>query len=463
MKQRYIDLIHQTFDFPVEGFDVKNGNLFFNGVDLMDTVDAFDTPMRLCYLPKIASQIDKARQLFDDAMQRHGYDGEYRYCYCTKSSHFAFVLEQVLKKNAHIETSSAYDIDLIRNVHQKGWLDKRTHLVCNGFKPERYARKISELHDDGFENLFAVIDETGEVEKYNFQSDRPLKVGIRMASEEEPNFEFYTSRLGVRYSKIIDLYQEKIQDNPRFELKMLHFFINTGIKDSTYYWSELQRAVNKYTELKTIAPELTAINIGGGMPIRNSIYDDFDMPYMIEEIVKIIQQSCKEAKVETPDIYTEFGKYTVGESGALIFEVQGEKEQNDRERWYMIDGSFMTTMPDIWGIGEKFIMLPLNKWNNEYQRVNLGGLSCDQLDYYNSEMHIGEVWLPKLDDGEPLRVGFFHTGAYQESLSGYGGTKHCLIPSPKYVLLDWDENGNLDKRLFSDEQSSGQMLRTLGY
>ena len=45
-----------------------------------------------------------------------------------------------------------------------------------------------------------------------------------------------------------------------------------------------------------------------------------------------------------PNIYTEFGSYTVGESMAHIYSVIGQKMQNDREIWYMIDSSFITTL-----------------------------------------------------------------------------------------------------------------------
>ncbi len=67
--------------------------------------------------------------------------------------------------------------------------------------------------------------------------------------------------------------------------------------------------------------------------------------------------------------------------------------QNDREIWYMIDSSFITTLPDTWGIGEKFLLLPINKWGEEYQRVVLGGITCDSHDYYDSEEHVNEVFL----------------------------------------------------------------------
>ena len=62
-----------------------------------------------------------------------------------------------------------------------------------------------------------------------------------------------------------------------------------------------------------------------------------------------------------------------------------------------------------------------------------------------------------------MMIGFFNTGAYQESLSGYGGTKHCLLPAPKHVVVDRDDEGQVTSKLFADEQSAATMLNTLGY
>lgn len=131
----------------------------------------------------------------------------------------------------------------------------------------------------------------------------------------------------------------------------------------------------------------------------------------------------------------------------------------------MIDGSLMTCLPDAWGIGERFVLLPINKWDNEYRRVNIGGLTCDNSDYYNSEIHESQVYLPttKASDEEPLYLGFFHTGAYQDNISGYGGIKHCLIPAPKHILIDRDQEGNLVSTLYREEQSPESMLDLLGY
>ena len=193
---------------------------------------------------------------------------------------------------------------------------------------------------------------------------------------------------------------------------------------------------------------------------------EYDYEYVVDEIVRNIKEACVQARVSEPDIYTEFGKYTVGESGAVIFKVIEQKQQNDTELWYIIDNSLMNTIPDAWSINEKFILLPINKWEHDYKRIHIGGISCDNSDYYNSEQLNQQILLPAFDDKydeDPLYIGFFHTGAYQEAISGYGGIKHCLIPSPRQIVIDKDEHGNLKDYLFRDEQSVGDMLSILGY
>ena len=96
---RYIDLIQQTFDFPTKEFTVENNQLYFNGVNLMEIIETYGTPLKLTYLPKISENIQQAKTYFGKAMQSHNYQGKYTYCYCTKSSHFSFVLDEALKND----------------------------------------------------------------------------------------------------------------------------------------------------------------------------------------------------------------------------------------------------------------------------------------------------------------------------------------------------------------------------
>jgi arginine decarboxylase len=463
MKNRYVDLIEQTFEFPQEGFEVVDNSLHFNGVPLMDIIEQYGTPLKITYLPKISSQIQKATRLFNVAMAKAGYKGNYMYCYCTKSSHFEFVLNEALKNDIHLETSSAFDIPIIRELAENNKIAKDRFILCNGFKRENYTDGIIDLMNDGFTNVIPILDNKEELNYYRDNYTGKVKIGIRIAAEEEPNAEFYTSRLGIRYNEIIEFFKTHIKDNPNVELKLLHFFINTGVKDTAYYWSELQKNINLYCELKKICPELEMLDIGGGFPIRTKLDFNYDYQYMADEIIRQIKMACDQREVEEPTIVTEFGSFTVGESGGILFSVVGQKQQNDNEVWSMIDSSFITTLPDTWGIKQKFILLAINNWDDEYQRVNLGGITCDSDDYYIMESIRSRVFLPKAAKDETQYLGFFHTGAYQESLGGYGGIQHCLIPAPKHVLIDRDEDGEYTTRLFAKEQSAKNMMKILGY
>jgi len=460
----YRELIEQTFEFPQKEFKVRDHELLFNDVPLMDIIKQYGTPLKLTYLPRISENIRSVQATFNNALQKFKYSGNYTYCYCTKSSHFSFVMEEALKnENVHMETSSAFDIPIVRSLYEKGKLTKDTYILCNGFKMPLYTQYISELLNDGFKNCIPILDEMGEFEEYEKNVKTPYSVGIRVAADEEPKFEFYTSRLGIRYSDIIPFYRENIENSERATLKMLHFFINTGIKDTAYYWSELSRFVFKYCEMKKICPSLDSIDIGGGFPIKTSLTFQFDYKYMIEQIVENIKWICDKNNVPVPNIFTEFGSYTVGESGAVLYQVVDQKLQNDKELWYMIDGSFITHLPDAWGLNQKYILMAINKWDDPYHKVNMGGLTCDSMDYYNSEAHTGEVFLPMINDEEQLFIGFFHTGAYQESLGGYGGIQHCLVPAPKHVLIDRNEDGEYSTKLFAPQQTQESMLKILGY
>jgi arginine decarboxylase len=468
MKNTYFDLIDQSYYFPQDGFDLKDGYLSFHGISLKYLINKYGTPFKLLYLPRIGEQIKRARNLFNRSIKKHSYAGKYHYCYCTKCCHFAHVIKTALKEGVHLETSSSFDIDLILKLFEEGEVKKSTIIVHNGYKTDQYLEKIVKLNQLGFKNSILVLDSKTEilrVKDYSLRLEKPLKIGIRMAIDEEPQSSYYTSRLGIRPSDILDLYTDHIKGDNNLTLKMFHFFVDSGINDNLYYWGEFKKALKLFTELKKECPELKSINLGGGFPIRNNLGFEYDYEYIINEIVSSIKSVCLESKIEEPDIFTEFGKYTVGESGAIIFSVLEQKQQNDQEIWYMIDNSLMNTIPDAWSILEKFILLPVNKWYNEYSRVHIGGISCDHSDYYNSEDFNQQLVLPayEKDDNEPLYIGFFHTGAYQDSISGYGGIKHCLIPSPKLIIIDRDEKGNFVDKVYRNEQTVDEMLSILGY
>ena len=462
MENNYHNLIDQTFDFPQEGFEVVNDQLQFHGIDLMSVIEQYGTPLKLTYLPKISEQIQRAKTYFSNAFQKHDYKANYYYCYCTKSSHFSYVLKEALKNDIHLETSSAFDIHLVRKLYEDGQITKNTFLVHNGYKRELYVDLVSELINDGFNSLL-VLDNLKELDRFRDKVKTPCNVGLRIATGEEPQSNYYTARLGIRHRVIKDYYLNHLKQEENFKLKMLHFFIDSGIEDSLYYWNELQKCLTVYSDLKKECPTLDSLNIGGGFKIKHSLVEEYDYQFLADEIVAQVKEHCNEQGVPVPNIFTEFGSYTVAESGATIYSIVDQKRQNDVELWNMIDSSFITTLPDSWALNQKFILLAINKWDQPVERVNLGGLTCDSQDYYNAEAHINHIYLPKYKEDEPSYIGFFNTGAYQNALGGYGGIQHCLIPSPRQILISKNTVGEMESEVFAEEQNHLGMMKILGY
>ncbi len=440
---------------PWKGFSLQGDNLLFHGIPLAETAGKYDTPFRLTWLPKIGKQVNYGKNIFQRVMEQAGYSGRYHYCYCTKCNHYSHVLREVLAHGAGLETSSPADIDLVLRLHKENLFGQDHPLVHNGYKGKEYLEKIWKLHRAGFTRSITVLDSGSELERLEATAPvGPVPLGIRMSASEG-------SRFGIPPGEILPLYRERIRHNSRFRLQMLHFFVDSGISDTAGYWKIFDRALGLYVALRKEAPDLNALNIGGGFPIPWRLGETFDYEDMADKIVQRIKKACQRENVPEPDLYTEFGRFTVGESGAVILKVVDVKPQ-DGETWYIIDSSLVNTVPDAWILKQPFILLPLNHWDRPVQPVRLGGISCDHTDFYEPG---GSLLLPvtEPDDADPLYIGFFHTGAYQDAISGYGGAKHCLVPPLPQVLAEPGPGGKPVFHLFDNLPDTEGTLDLLGY
>lgn len=185
MKNKYINLIEQAFELNQEEFTITDGDLNWFGIPLMDVIKQYGTPLRICYLPKIGENIQRARRMFNVAMAKVDYNADYHYCYCTKSSHFSFVMEEVLKNNVNIEISSAFDINILESLYESGNLKPDTYILCNGFKRPQYVENIQNLINKGFTNVIPILDNKFELDL--FQPDNNMQFNYR-----------YTHRSGRR-------------------------------------------------------------------------------------------------------------------------------------------------------------------------------------------------------------------------------------------------------------------------
>ncbi len=72
------------------------------------------------------------------------------------------MIDKVLDKGVNLETSSAYDLEMIELLIERGRITKEATILCNGFKDERYIKGIGKLANRGF-NVVPIIDNMAEI------------------------------------------------------------------------------------------------------------------------------------------------------------------------------------------------------------------------------------------------------------------------------------------------------------
>jgi arginine decarboxylase len=267
------------------------------------------------------------------------------------------------------------------------------------------------------------------------------------------------SRFGMHLEDLMEA-AERIAQAPNLRLRLYHAMVGSQIVPPDEFVARLKPPMGIYTRLRKRYDTLRLFDFGGGVPVPMTLNFRFDYLAFAQGLLAALRAACGKAGVPVPDVIAECGRYTVAEHGAHLFEVLTVKENGSALPWYIVDGSIMTSFPDIWALGEHFTVLPLNHLDKPFQRVQIGGITCDSDDVYPPETSPSPLYLPV--EVDKLHIGFFGIGAYQEMLGGVGGSKHCVIPEADELIIDRDGRGEYQFQRI-EGQGPREVLRNLGY
>lgn len=137
------------------------------------------------------------------------------------------------------------------------------------------------------------------------------------------------------------------------------------------------------------------------------------------------------------------------------------KRLQDRiQERYLVNFSVFQSLPDWWGLGQHFPIMPLTKLDtNPTNPASIWDITCD------SDGEIGfkpksPFYLHDIDiEEEEYFLGFFLTGAYQEVL----GMKHNLFTHPTEAIVKFDKNGDFYIESLIEAQNLMDVLDDLDY
>ncbi|MBK8985021.1 MAG: arginine decarboxylase [Chloroflexi bacterium] len=443
--------------------DLDLAQLFLGGGSRLGLGRTLPSPLEIVYLPIIPRQIAYMNQVFAAAIEELEYNGRFHYTYASKANAAEEVIRTTLGGGAHHEMSSAVDVDIARLMIRRGLLPPGRLIVCNGFKPNgsAYADSILRLRDDHAQ-VIPVIEDLNEIAPF-LNSRHHFDVGLRQKSYG-PNtslneMDAANSRFGLD-SKQMWIAADYIAAAPNLSLVMFHNMVGSQLTDKAAFVDYLRPGIELYAQLRQRHPSLHIFNFGGGMPVAMTLGFDFDYAAFARQLLTALKETCARYNVPEPDVMGEFGRYTTSEHGAHLFKIIAAKDNDSTYPWYIIDSSIMSSFPDSWALGEHFIVLPLNHLDKPFQRVQLGGITCDSDDVYPPKKSQSPLYLPVETDD--LYIGFFSIGAYQEMLGGVRGSKHCVLPEAMELVVDRDGDGRYTFDLLPG-QTTADVLRNLGY
>jgi arginine decarboxylase len=104
--------------------------------------------------------------------------------------------------------------------------------------------------------------------------------------------------------------------------------------------------------------------------------------------------------------------------------------------------SLFQSMPDIWGIGQIFPIMPIHRLGEQpTRRAVIQDLTCDsdgRIDQYIDGQNIEKTLaIHEIDSNQPYLIGFFMVGAYQEIL----GDMHNLFGDTHSINIELDDKG----------------------
>jgi len=445
---------------------VREGRLHFRDLDLYTLTREYGSPLELVYTPLITERVAQMIAIFGEAGAAVGYTGGFVYANATKANVAEEVIRHALLGGAHYETSSAYDIDIARLLWRHGILPPERLIINNGFKIPSYAARIKALRREGYANVLPVFDGPEEIDAFA-DFELPLMVGLRQRIDKgvttREQLDSAESRFGMGFAELATQ-AARIEALPQLSLRLYHAMLGSQLDDEEAFVASLLFAVECYCTLKERHPSLAYFDFGGGVPVPYSLDFDFDYAHFARLLLGGVRAVCARRGIPEPTIVGEFGRYTAAEHGAHLFRVIEEKPTaTDDAHWYIVDSSLMVALPDSWGIGQKFIVLPLNGYDRPTRQAWLGGLTCDSDDVYREAGTPGYLTLPETVPDDDLYLGFFGTGAYQEILSGVRGVHHCLLPEAKELIIERDPHGSQLTRRVVRGQSSAAILTALGY
>ena len=386
----------------------EKGNLSIGGVDTVELVKEFKTPLYVMDQELIETTIDKMKAAFKSTRfnTRIAYAGK------------AFLSTGMIK----LVESKGLDLDVVSGgelytAYKAGFPMNKVHLHGNN----KLVNEIEMAVEFGIDTI--VVDNEDEIDKIERicrEKGKKQAVLVRIDPGIEAHTHHYIKTSGLTSKFGISLFQDnlfdiikRLNDSEWIEFKGFHTHIGSQIFQSAFFIFALDEIFKYLDKLKKeLGIVVHTVNMGGGFGVY---YKEGDDPKPIEEVLSeiITYTEAMEIKYQIgfKELCIEPGRSIVGNAGTTLYEVGGIKETVGGKTYVFIDGGMSDNIRTALYQAE-YEAGVVNKLNDtDVREITLAGKLCE-----SGDIIIEKGKLPKATEIGDI-VAVTTTGAYCYTMS----------------------------------------------
>jgi D-ornithine/D-lysine decarboxylase len=378
--------------------EAREGHLHINGVDALDLIGKYGSPLYVFSEPRIRYNIDRLKR------GAAAIDRPVKFCYASKANSNMAVLKAVLNAGIDVEVNSG------------GELFKALRV---GFRPEQIilngtSKSDAELDEAIKAGIYSInIDSVYEIELIEKAAQRVgnrANVTLRLVPEIGTRSHIglqtalLTSKFGITSSEVMEAFRRSLQNPDLLNVSGIHIHVGSQTPDVEPFahafkamWKHL---VMLYKETGHI---LKHINIGGGIPVnylrdrsqadqipeseRDMLGAELEPSEILTATMQVARDAAKEAGAEDLldqiTLLLEPGRSVISDAGLVLTTIHNIKRRPETgDVWLLTDAGYN-------------LMLSMNNYNWYYQLISasraedspdtdykVAGPLCDSADVY---------------------------------------------------------------------------------
>ena len=447
--------------------EVRNGHLSINGVDAIELVKEFKSPLFVFSEGRIRDNINRLKRAAETV------DRPIKFCYASKANSNMAILKAVLDSGIDCEVNSG------------GELFKALRI---GFKPEQIIFNGTSKSDDEIDEavraqIYAInVDSIYEIDlveqsvlrlRAGGENVPPARVTLRLVPEIGTRSHLglqtalLTSKFGISSSEVLSAFRRGLKNPDLVNVCGIHIHVGSQTPDVEPFAEAFK---SMWEHLMVIHREtghtLEHINLGGGIPVnylrdrtqadqlpeheRDMLGADLEPSAVLTEAMRVARESARAANAEhlldQVTILLEPGRSVIADAGLVLTTVNNIKTRPETgDVWLLTDAGY-NIMLSMNNYKWYYHLISASRANEPYGHdYKVAGPLCDSGDVYFDIEREGRLpdyrRLPeKVGPGEVLAL--LNCGAYSlAQMFHYNGR-----PLPAAVLIQLNGKPEMIRR-----------------